>query len=159
MAVADRLLRAEGRSSRAQVAARHGSPPVVVSVTHMGLEALEHVVAPELEALGGGRLAVVFPREGFAELAEHLHLQLTGRPRPPRAAMLDESLVTLDVGEVKGLEFDSVVVVEPALVLAQSSRGVGDLYVAMTRPTQRLVVVHSGELPPSLGGGMGSPTG
>jgi hypothetical protein len=35
-------------------------------------------------------------------------------------------------------------------VLAQSSRGVGDLYVAMTRPTQRLVVVHAGDLPPSL---------
>jgi DNA helicase IV len=150
MAVADRLLRAEGRSSRAQVAARQGSPPVVVAVARIDLEALEHVVAPELEALGGGRLAVVFPRDGFTDLAEQLHLQVTGSPRPARAVMLDESLVTLDVGEVKGLEFDTVVVVEPALVLAQSRRGVGDLYVAMTRPTQRLVVVHSGDLPASL---------
>lgn len=152
MALADRLLRLEGQSTRRQVAARHGDAPVVVAVEDLDLDALEHVVAPELEALGAGRLAVVFPREGYGELANRLHEQVTGRPRPPRAVMLDESLVTLDVGEVKGLEFDVVVVVEPSAVLEQSAHGIGDLYVAMTRPTQRLVVVHSGTLPSSLSG-------
>jgi DNA helicase IV len=44
----------------------------------------------------------------------------------------------------KGLEFDAVVLVEPADVL---KGGAGDLYVAMTRPTQALRVVHSKPLP------------
>ncbi len=47
---------------------------------------------------------------------------------------------------VKGLEFDVVVVVEPALIVAQAG-GLGLLYVAVTRPTQRLVVAHSQPLP------------
>ncbi len=49
--------------------------------------------------------------------------------------------------EVKGLEFDSVVVVEPAAIMAESPRGANDLYVALSRSTQRLVVLHSGRLP------------
>ena len=56
----------------------------------------------------------------------------------------------LDVDDVKGLEFDGVVVVEPADVLAESPRGANDLYVALTRPTQRLTVVHHRALPPGL---------
>jgi DNA helicase IV len=56
----------------------------------------------------------------------------------------------LTVREAKGLEFDSVVVVEPAEIMAESARGLNDLYVALTRPTQRLHVVHALELPPGL---------
>jgi DNA helicase IV len=51
------------------------------------------------------------------------------------------------VRESKGLEFDSIVLVEPADVVAESPRGANDLYVAMTRPTQRLTVLHARELP------------
>lgn len=50
----------------------------------------------------------------------------------------------------KGLEFDTTVVVEPAELIAQSPRGYSDLYVALTRSTQRLLVVHTRELPPEL---------
>jgi DNA helicase IV len=63
---------------------------------------------------------------------------------------LDSPVSVLDVAAVKGLEFDSVVVVEPAEILAASSRGANDLYVALTRPTQRLLVLHSRELPAGL---------
>ena len=52
-----------------------------------------------------------------------------------------DALVVLDVRSAKGLEIDAVVLVEPD-ELAPS-----DLYVAMTRPTQRLVLVHSRDLP------------
>ena len=57
---------------------------------------------------------------------------------------LDAPVVVLDPREAKGLEFDVVVLVEPAEVLEQSA---GDLYVAMTRPTRALHVVHSRDLP------------
>jgi DNA helicase IV len=56
----------------------------------------------------------------------------------------------LPISAAKGLEFDAVVVVEPAAVLAESPRGANDLYVALTRATQRLTVVHAQPLPGML---------
>ena len=52
----------------------------------------------------------------------------------------------------KGLEFDRVVVVEPALVLEghPGVRGLRELYVALTRATKTLVVVHAAPLPEQL---------
>jgi superfamily I DNA/RNA helicase len=67
-------------------------------------------------------------------------------------ATLDSPVSVLPVGAAKGLEFDVVVVVEPAEILAGSARGANDLYVALTRPTQHLVVVHSQDLPPGMEG-------
>lgn len=52
--------------------------------------------------------------------------------------------------EAKGLEFDHVIVVEPALVAARE-QGLRELYVALTRPMPTLVVLHSRPLPPGLG--------
>ncbi|WP_344845416.1 hypothetical protein [Nonomuraea dietziae] len=49
-----------------------------------------------------------------------------------------------------------MIVAEPAMILEQSPRGASDLYVALTRATQRLGVVHDMELPESLGGLAGS---
>jgi DNA helicase IV len=59
--------------------------------------------------------------------------------------------VVLTPGGAKGLEFDSVLVVDPVGIVAEGVRGSHDLYVALTRPTQRLGVVHTGELPDELG--------
>jgi len=42
------------------------------------------------------------------------------------------------------------VVVEPAAVVAASERGLSDLYVALSRPTRRLVVVHAESLPAGM---------
>ena len=63
---------------------------------------------------------------------------------------LDSPLVMLDVREIKGLEFDGVVVVDPQAILDGADRGSGDLYVAVTRATTRLAVVHPGPLPDML---------
>jgi DNA helicase IV len=57
-------------------------------------------------------------------------------------------ITVLTVAGAKGLEFDSVLVVDPDGILLESPRGLRDLYVALTRCTQRLGVV--GELPPVL---------
>jgi len=54
--------------------------------------------------------------------------------------------------ETKGLEFDAVLVVEPGRILADGPRGAADLYVALTRATQRLGVLHQGPLPQPLTG-------
>jgi DNA helicase IV len=63
---------------------------------------------------------------------------------------IDAQVAVLAVNQAKGLEFDVVVLVEPAAIVAASARGVNDLYVAMTRPTQRLRVLHSEPLPAGL---------
>ena len=52
-------------------------------------------------------------------------------------------MVVLTVPQAKGLEFDSVLVVEPELIQTESPRGHNDLYVALTRATQRLGVLRT----------------
>ncbi|MDT7763400.1 MAG: hypothetical protein QOC63_2820 [Mycobacterium sp.] len=54
--------------------------------------------------------------------------------------------------ETKGLEFDAVLVVQPERILAGGPRGAAELYVALTRATQRLGVLHQGPLPRALAG-------
>jgi hypothetical protein len=54
--------------------------------------------------------------------------------------------------ETKGLEFDAVLVVQPERILADGPRGAAELYVALTRATQRLGVLHHGPLPQALTG-------
>ncbi len=60
-----------------------------------------------------------------------------------------EGVPLLTAREAKGLEFDHVIVVEPAL-LAAREQGLRELYVALTRPTRTLVVVHARPLPAPL---------
>ncbi|WP_433622382.1 HelD family protein [Nocardia sp. CA-120079] len=83
---------------------------------------------------GPGTTAVITPHEMVADFAE----------------LAGESVRVLTVHEVKGLEFDAVYLVEPQGILDESPRGMNDLYVALTRATQRLGVVHTGDLPPVL---------
>ena len=65
-------------------------------------------------------------------------------------AVLDERVAVINVDEARGLEFDSVVIAEPSAIVADY--GLRGLYVALTRSTQRLVVVHAADLPPALDG-------
>ena len=61
--------------------------------------------------------------------------------------------------QTKGLEFDAVLVVKPEQILADGPRGAAELYVALTRATQRLGVLHVEPLPQALAGLAESPTG
>ncbi|WP_033320966.1 HelD family protein [Streptomyces yerevanensis] len=86
-----------------------------------------------------GRLAVIAPRDLHRALATRLDGVTAGKEPD-----LTRSVVLLDPRQAKGLEFDSVLVVEPARY------GTSDLYVALTRATQTLGIVHTGELPQAL---------
>ncbi|MCX5227661.1 AAA family ATPase [Streptomyces sp. NBC_00233] len=61
-----------------------------------------------------------------------------------------ERVTVLPATVVKGLEFDHVVVVEPAAIVAAEARGPNRLYVALTRAVSRLTLVHEAELPECL---------
>ncbi|MFI9431526.1 MULTISPECIES: HelD family protein [Streptosporangium] len=112
------------------------------------VEALADVV--KAEVVEGGRLVVIVPESGVAEFGEVVSRAVDGAVVGPGSAALDAPAAVLTVAQAKGLEFDGVVVVEPELILRESPRGASDLYVAMTRATQRLGVVHSGPLPEAL---------
>ncbi|HZN16619.1 MAG TPA: ATP-binding domain-containing protein [Micromonosporaceae bacterium] len=100
---------------------------------------LAELVGQEAGAVGDGRLAVIAPAGRLGELAP----VLTGVV--PDLAVgeqldLERRAVLLAVAQAKGLEFDGVVVVDPDGIVAESPRGPSDLYVALTRATQRLGV-------------------
>jgi superfamily I DNA/RNA helicase len=63
---------------------------------------------------------------------------------------LGKPVTVLSAPEAKGLEFDAVVVVEPAAIAGDSARGLRLLYVALTRPIQHLSIVHGRPLPDAL---------
>ncbi|OOQ48599.1 ATP-dependent DNA helicase [Streptomyces antibioticus] len=109
-------------------------------------EDLPEAVAAAVEELTPeeGRLAVIAPRALHRRLAARLD-GVTAGAEPD----LTRTVVLLDPRQSKGLEFDSVLVVEPA------DYGTSDLYVALTRATQRLGVVHHKELPTALAAALG----
>ncbi|HVB42570.1 MAG TPA: ATP-binding domain-containing protein [Streptosporangiaceae bacterium] len=61
-------------------------------------------------------------------------------------------MAVLTPEQVKGLEFDSVIIVDPAGIEQASPRGRVDLYVALTRTTRRLGLISPGETPRALRG-------
>jgi superfamily I DNA and RNA helicase len=63
---------------------------------------------------------------------------------------LTGQIVLLGARQAKGLEFDSVLIADPAAIITASPRGRNDLYVAMTRSTQRLGVLHPGPPPAEI---------
>ncbi|MEU4953257.1 HelD family protein [Streptomyces lavendulae] len=97
--------------------------------------------AVRTDAPAEGRLAVIAPRP--------LHPALAGALPGVRAGEepdLTRPVVLLDPRQAKGLEFDTVIVAEPA------DFPPSDLYVALTRATQHLGVLHTGRLPEGLDG-------
>ncbi len=108
---------------------------------------LVDAVRRELDVIGTGRLAVLTPAARRDEVDVILREAL---PEAVTGGVLDSPVAVLAVKEAKGLEFDSVVLVEPAEIVAESERGMSDLYVALTRATRRLGVVHSAPLPTEL---------
>lgn len=125
--------------------------PTAYQVPRIDGPALAPVVAAELDLLDGGRLAVIVAPAGPSPglLAKALRQALPGVPVGTGSEALEAVVAVLDVDDVKGLEFDAVVLCEPADLLERGG-GWGDLYVALTRPTQRLRVVHARPLPPAL---------
>lgn len=120
-----------------------GIPPWdrTVHADRLAAELVE-VTAREAAGLDDGRLGVIVPSGRVDELGAAVTAAL------PEAAVgeqpeLENRVVVLTVGQAKGLEFDSVLVVDPERIVAESPRGHSDLYVALTRATQRLGILRA----------------
>jgi DNA helicase IV len=128
-----------------------GREPLIIGVgtpDELGPAVVEAVTA-ELSDVGVGNLAVITPWS----LAEPMSRALTEAGIEHGTAVsqgLSRQVTVVPVGMVKGLELDATVVVEPAGILDEEAQGWRALYVALTRATKLLTIVHSGELPAVL---------
>ncbi|KIR66875.1 helicase [Micromonospora haikouensis] len=121
---------------------RSGVPPWerTVATDRLAGELADAAVA-EAADLTDGRLGVIVPAGRVDALGAALLAAL------PEAAVgdhpeLESRVVLLTVAQAKGLEFDTVLVVDPDGIVAESPRGHSDLYVALTRATQRLGILR-----------------
>lgn len=123
---------------------RTGEYPEVVAVNDVVPASADH--ARRFRALPGTTAVIASPS---------LHSDLVdalvdvGASADPAAA-LDAPISVLAPGAAKGLEFDHVVVVEPATLVEENRAGLRLLYVTLTRATKDLVVVHRDSLPAAL---------
>jgi len=126
-----------------------GDPPRLVSLIREQAEKLDglaEVVQAELDAVGTGNVAVIAADGQAADVEGALERAGVAFGRPTRRG-LDARVAVVPVGLVKGLEVDAAVVVEPARILREQVQGPRALYVALTRATRRLAVVHTEPIP------------
>ena len=113
---------------------KDGDTPRLLEVDGADLERmLSVVIEEETAAVDPGRVGVILP---------------SSMPAPDNPRSLEDAAARLHLPAAKGLEFDSVIIVEPAAILEE--HGPGGLYVALTRTTQRLVLLHARPLPDAL---------
>ncbi len=140
---------------------RAGTEPTVEVVAQSEFAVtLSAAVKRECENVHPGRVAVIVTGPRVDEIVSILNAAGLDAidPREMESRGLSADLVVLAAEGANGLEFDATVVVEPGEIArrgsgaskAITSRGLRTLYVAMTRPTRRLAIVASGELPPTI---------
>lgn len=143
---AERIAREHGLSLAPTRSVREGDWPIqhdTVANTGDLPAGIEAAVRRD-RAIGGGTLAVVTPVHERDAVLTRL-VAAFGGDVGAGGQGLDRAIAVLSAHEAKGLEFDSVVVADPAGLLRESRRGAANLYVAMTRPTQRLTLVSVAE--------------
>ena len=141
-----------------EVSAPWLTPPIAV---RPGEDPPEFVRVPEPSGLGAevvaaavrardhvepGNVAVIVPRSLVEDVAAGFEAAGVEYGRATRRG-LDRRITLVPVDLAKGLELDAAVVVEPAAIVAEESAGLRSLYVALTRATRRLAVVHARPLP------------
>ena len=148
-----RMANAAGLVVSAPKAVREGRwAPIIDEVADGGIvDRLVETLPEELEALDGGLLAVIADGDLLPAATAALR-GVYGRRIGTGAGSYEQDIVVISPREAKGLEFDGVVVLEPSVMLNHEHGKVGDLYVAMTRATQRLRLIASQPVPAGIAG-------
>jgi DNA helicase IV len=147
MEVANRLLSAASPTVEPSRSVRStGEWPRFIAVTGDELVPQAASVAADASTRGG-KVALIAPAALHGQLVSLL--SDAGASADPAVA-LDAPIAVLDATDAKGLEFDHVVVVEPAKLVAADRAGLRLLYVTITRATKTLAVVHADPLPEAL---------
>ena len=165
MALAARVLREAAPDLKPPVAVRDiGDEPRFVAVdpkpaatAEMGMvdavaEAVANEAGKQIREEAIGSLAIIVPQSLYEPVLEAFHTAGINVGRAPQDG-LKWPITVVPVRAVKGLEVDASVVVEPAAILNDESQGVRSLYVAVTRATKRVTIVHAQPLPPFMNKG------
>lgn len=157
------LLPAElGDVARFELTTNYRSPAEVAAISRRLLAELAPGLTPPMALRSSGHPPEFRATSDLRGAVEVAVAELVEQLEGGRVALIGFDLDTLDYDDVdhplvtvltpqaaKGLEFDAVVIVEPARYLEEPN-GLSLLYVAITRTTDRLVVVHSRPLPTYL---------
>jgi hypothetical protein len=127
-----------------------GDPPRMVAADGERLFPLVAEVAlAERDQVDPGSVAIIAPQTLVDRVAASLDAAGIEYGRAARNG-LETQITLVPVSLVKGLELDAAVVVEPAAIVEEEAQGLRALYVALTRATKRLAVVHAAPLPECL---------
>jgi DNA helicase IV len=160
MDLAARVLARSAPELRAPRAVRQdGRPPVLVRVegdADLGV-AVARAVRSEIASVGNGNVAVICPGSRTQELSAALDAAGIEHGVAIERG-LSHQVTVIPVSIAKGLELDATVVADPAGILGEEAQGLRALYVALTRATKLLTIVHPGDLPDVLADPGGSTT-
>lgn len=124
-----------------------GDQPIFIQASEASpYPAVVAAARSELAKSGSGNIAVICPSEQYREAIEAF-ASAGVEVGQARKGGFEFPVTVVPVNLVKGLEVDVAIVVEPAAIVADEPQGVRSLYVAVTRATKRLIVVHSELLP------------
>ena len=151
MVLANKVMMAATPSLRAPTSVRAGNehPEFVPAATSELLTAVVSATKDLDADVGEGNIAVVVPDAMFDAVSQALQDAGIEHGRATRSG-LEMGITVVPVSVVKGLELDGVVVVEPADIVAGEQQGLRALYVALTRSTKRLTIVHAKPLPEAM---------
>ncbi len=147
MEAAARVLAEGGGEETTPKSVRPGRWPVEVALLTDESSAVADIIAREATLIEFGTIALIVGAS-MTDSARASILEATAGS--PSLSSGDVRASCYSMTNVKGLEFDSVILLEPAVGLAESANPVHDLYVAMTRPTQRLTIASRSALPKFL---------
>jgi DNA helicase IV len=151
MSLANKVLAVAAPGITPPSAVREGEdPPEIIAVgASERASRVGALAAIERDVAGEGNVAVIVPDSLLDEAGDALRAAGVDFGEAARVG-LDAQVNLVPVRLVKGLELDSVIVVEPARIVAEEPQGLRALYVALTRSTRRLAVVHAEPLPDVL---------
>ncbi|MBI4935026.1 MAG: AAA family ATPase [Actinobacteria bacterium] len=151
MELANKVMMAATPTLRAPTSVRTGDEhPEYLRVAESELLSAVVSSVKELDTdIGDGNIAVVVPDSMFEHVARALTEAGIEHGEATRSG-LEMGITVVPVSVVKGLELDGVIVVEPARIVRDEEQGLRALYVALTRSTKRLTIVHSEPLPAAM---------
>lgn len=134
-------------------------PESVQRISVTTIEELRKQLIAEVETMrtdyvsadGSGRVAIIADQSVIAELTQLVEayidtLDAQNRTRLQAQQSWDKQIGVYTTEQIKGLEFDGVILVEPGLIANSAPSRIvaaSDLYVSMTRPTQKLVIIRT----------------
>ncbi len=148
MELAARVLRVAAPQLSPPRSVREGGSDPLVERAAVGTlaERVAEVARDERDEIDPGSLAVIVPTTMLDVVSEALDAAGVAHGKATRQG-LNEPVTVVPVSMVKGLELDASVVVEPAAIVDEEAQGLRALYVALTRSTKRLAIVHERPLP------------